>query len=74
MKRFMREQTRSAGSGGNTDDGAAQKLGGRELRALGKLMPGEEEVAENPRAVVQCCVSQRGRTHDRQSDRGLKQG
>ncbi len=27
-----------------------KKLGGRQLRALGKLMPGEEEVAENPRA------------------------
>ncbi|CNU14445.1 S-adenosyl-methyltransferase MraW [Salmonella enterica subsp. enterica serovar Bovismorbificans] len=27
-----------------------KKLGGRELRALGKLMPGEKEVAENPRA------------------------
>ncbi|MDI8993213.1 Rpn family recombination-promoting nuclease/putative transposase, partial [Salmonella enterica subsp. enterica serovar Anatum] len=31
-------------------DAQLKKLGGRELRALGKLMPGEKEVAENPRA------------------------
>ncbi|WP_065337072.1 16S rRNA (cytosine(1402)-N(4))-methyltransferase, partial [Salmonella enterica] len=27
-----------------------KKLGGRALRAFGKLMPGEKEVADNPRA------------------------
>ncbi len=51
VKRFMREQSRVRRCRRIADDGsAAQKLGGRELRALGKLMPGEKEVAENPRA------------------------
>ncbi len=39
-------------------------MGGRQLRALGKLMPGEEEVARTLVPVVQFCVLQRGRTHD----------
>jgi 16S rRNA (cytosine1402-N4)-methyltransferase len=74
VKRFMREQSRGpqVPAGLPMTEEQLRKLGGRQLRALGKLMPGEEEVAENPR-VVQCCVLQRGRTHDRQSDRDPKQ-
>ncbi|SUY03045.1 S-adenosyl-methyltransferase MraW [Citrobacter koseri] len=52
VKRFMREQSRGpqVPAGLPMTEEQLKKLGGRELRALGKLMPGEEEVAENPRA------------------------
>ena len=52
VKRFMREQSRGpqVPAGIPMTESQLKKLGGRELRALGKLMPGEEEVAENPRA------------------------
>ncbi|EJR9844919.1 16S rRNA (cytosine(1402)-N(4))-methyltransferase RsmH [Cronobacter sakazakii] len=52
VKRFMREQSRGpqVPAGLPMTEAQLQKLGGRELRALGKLMPGEAEVAENPRA------------------------
>ena len=52
VKRFMREQSRGpqVPAGIPMTEAQLKKLGGRELRALGKLMPGEEEVAENPRA------------------------
>ncbi|MDI8746192.1 hypothetical protein MJM83_29100, partial [Salmonella enterica subsp. enterica serovar Montevideo] len=41
---------RLTGAGLPMTEAQLKKLGGRELRALGKLMPGEKEVAENPRA------------------------
>ena len=49
---FMREQSRGpqVPAGIPMTEAQIKKLGGRELRALGKMMPGEEEVAENPRA------------------------
>ncbi|MDU4171057.1 MAG: 16S rRNA (cytosine(1402)-N(4))-methyltransferase RsmH [Citrobacter freundii] len=52
VKRFMREQSRGpqVPAGIPMTEAQIKKLGGRELRALGKMMPGEEEVAENPRA------------------------
>ena len=52
VKRFMREQSRGpqVPAGLPMTEEQLRKLGGRQLRALGKLMPGEEEVAENPRA------------------------
>jgi len=52
VKRFMREQSRGpqVPAGLPMTEAQLNKLGGRHLRALGKLMPGEEEVAENPRA------------------------
>ena len=52
VKRFMREQSRGpqVPAGLPMTEEQLKKLGGRELRALGKLMPGEKEVAENPRA------------------------
>ncbi|WP_312311173.1 16S rRNA (cytosine(1402)-N(4))-methyltransferase RsmH [Atlantibacter sp.] len=52
VKRFMREQSRGpqVPAGIPMTEAQLNKLGGRQLRALGKLMPGEEEVAENPRA------------------------
>lgn len=52
VKRFMREQSRGpqVPAGLPMTEAQLKKLGGRELRALGKLMPGEKEVAENPRA------------------------
>jgi acetolactate synthase, small subunit len=48
----MREQSRGpqVPAGLPMTEEQLRKLGGRQLRALGKLMPGEEEVAENPRA------------------------
>ncbi|MDU6108626.1 MAG: 16S rRNA (cytosine(1402)-N(4))-methyltransferase RsmH [Klebsiella pneumoniae] len=48
----LREQSRGpqVPAGIPMTEAQLKKLGGRELRALGKLMPGEEEVAENPRA------------------------
>ncbi len=50
MKRFMRENSRGpqVPAGLPMTEEQLKKLGGRQLRALGKLMPGEEEVAENP--------------------------
>ena len=52
VNRFMREQSRGpqVPAGLPMTEEQLRKLGGRQLRALGKLMPGEEEVAENPRA------------------------
>ena len=52
VKRFMRENSRGpqVPAGLPMTEEQLKKLGGRQLRALGKLMPGEEEVAENPRA------------------------
>ena len=52
VKRFMREQSRGpqVPAGLPMTEEQLRKLGGRQLRALGKLMPGEEEVADNPRA------------------------
>ncbi|MDU1365944.1 MAG: 16S rRNA (cytosine(1402)-N(4))-methyltransferase RsmH [Klebsiella michiganensis] len=52
LSRFMREQSRGpqVPAGLPMTEEQLKKLGGRELRALGKLMPGEKEVAENPRA------------------------
>ena len=52
VKRFMREQSRGpqVPAGLPMTEEQLRKLGGRQLRALGKLMPGEEEVAQNPRA------------------------
>ena len=52
VKRFMREQIRGPQVPAWLPMTEAQlnKLGVRHLRALGKLMTGEEEVAENPRA------------------------
>lgn len=49
---LMREQSRGpqVPAGLPMTEAQLKKLGGRELRALGKLMPGEKEVAENPRA------------------------
>lgn len=52
VKRFMRENSRGpqVPAGLPMTEAQLNKLGGRQLKALGKLMPGEEEVAENPRA------------------------
>ena len=52
VKRFMRENSRGpqVPAGLPMTEAQLSKLGGRQLKALGKLMPGEEEVAENPRA------------------------
>ena len=52
VKRFMREQSRGpqVPAGLPMTEEQLKKLGGRQLRALGKLMPGEAEVDENPRA------------------------
>ena len=52
VKRFMREQSRGpqVPAGLPMTEAQLQKLGGRHLKALGKMMPGEAEVAENPRA------------------------
>ncbi|WP_437610377.1 16S rRNA (cytosine(1402)-N(4))-methyltransferase RsmH [Erwinia sp. V71] len=52
VKRFMREQSRGpqVPAGIPMTEAQLQKLGGRQLKALGKMMPGEAEVAENPRA------------------------
>ena len=52
VKRFMRENSRGpqVPAGLPMTEEQLKRLGGRQLRALGKLMPGEEEVAENPRA------------------------
>ncbi|SQA97462.1 Ribosomal RNA small subunit methyltransferase H [Cedecea neteri] len=52
VKRFMREKSRGpqVPAGIPMTEMQLNKLGGRQLKALGKMMPGEEEVAENPRA------------------------
>ncbi len=52
VKRFMREQSRGpqVPAGIPMTEAQLNKLGGRHLKALGKMMPGEAEVAENPRA------------------------
>lgn len=52
VKRFMRENSRGpqVPAGIPMTEAQLSKLGGRQLKALGKLMPGEAEVAENTRA------------------------
>ncbi len=52
VKRFMRENSRGpqVPAGLPVTEEQLSKLGGRQLKALGKMMPGEAEVAENPRA------------------------
>lgn len=52
VKRFMREQSRGpqVPAGLPVTEAQLRQLGGRQLKALGKMMPGEAEVAENPRA------------------------
>lgn len=52
VKRFMREQSRGpqVPAGLPVTEEQLSQLGGRQLKALGKMMPGEAEVAENPRA------------------------
>lgn len=52
VKRFMREQSRGPQipHGLPMTEAQLSLLGGRQLKALGKMMPGESEVADNPRA------------------------
>ena len=52
VKRFMRTHSRGVQvpAGVPMTEAQIQALGGRELRSLGKLVPGSAEVAENPRA------------------------
>lgn len=52
VKRFMRDQSRGpqVPSGIPMTESQLKALGGRELKTLGKLIPGEAEVNENPRA------------------------
>ncbi|WP_075182236.1 16S rRNA (cytosine(1402)-N(4))-methyltransferase RsmH [Pantoea sp. 1.19] len=52
VKRFMREQTRGPQlpAGIPLTEAEISRRGGRTLKALGKMMPGEREVADNPRA------------------------
>ncbi|MFB5744335.1 16S rRNA (cytosine(1402)-N(4))-methyltransferase RsmH [Cedecea sp. S5-13] len=52
VKRFMREKSRGpqVPAGIPMTEAQLNKLGGRQLKAIGKMMPGEDEVAENPRA------------------------
>ena len=52
VKRFMRDQSRGpqVPAGIPMTESQLKALGGRELKTLGKLIPGEAEVAENPRA------------------------
>ncbi|TNV19221.1 16S rRNA (cytosine(1402)-N(4))-methyltransferase RsmH [Buttiauxella sp. B2] len=52
VKRFMRENTRGpqVPAGIPMTEAQLNKLGGRYLKSIGKMMPGDEEVAENPRA------------------------
>ena len=75
VKRFMRENSRGpqVPAGLPMTEEQLKKLGGRQLRALGKLMPGEEGWLRTLVPVVQFCVLQRGRMHDQQSDRSSKQ-
>ncbi|GAA3912260.1 16S rRNA (cytosine(1402)-N(4))-methyltransferase RsmH [Gibbsiella dentisursi] len=52
VKRFMRHHSRGAQvpAGLPLTEAQLRELGGRTLKALGKMMPSEVEVAENPRA------------------------
>ncbi|WP_277966317.1 16S rRNA (cytosine(1402)-N(4))-methyltransferase RsmH [Pantoea trifolii] len=52
VKRFMRDQSRGpqVPAGIPMNESQLKALGGRELKTLGKLIPGEAEVNENPRA------------------------
>lgn len=52
VKRFIREQSRGAQvpAGLPLTEAQIRALGGRELKSLGKLVPDEQEIAENPRA------------------------
>lgn len=52
VKRFMRHHSRGAQvpAGLPLTEAQLRELGGRTLKALGKMMPSEAEVAENPRA------------------------
>lgn len=52
VKRFMRDQSRGpqVPAGIPMTESQLKALGGRELKTLGKLIPGEAEVGENPRA------------------------
>ncbi|AUX73689.1 16S rRNA (cytosine(1402)-N(4))-methyltransferase RsmH [Erwinia pyrifoliae] len=52
VKRFMREQSRGpqVPHGLPMTEAQLSSMGGRQLKALGKMMPGESEVADNPRA------------------------
>ncbi|ERK12390.1 MAG: 16S rRNA (cytosine(1402)-N(4))-methyltransferase RsmH [Pantoea sp.] len=52
VKRFMRDQSRGpqVPAGIPMTETQLKALGGRELKTLGKLVPGEAEVADNPRA------------------------
>ncbi|WP_313690402.1 MULTISPECIES: 16S rRNA (cytosine(1402)-N(4))-methyltransferase RsmH [unclassified Pantoea] len=52
VKRFMRDQSRGpqVPAGIPMTETQLKALGGRELKTLGKLVPGDAEVAENPRA------------------------
>lgn len=52
VKRFMRDQSRGpqVPAGLPMTEQQLRALGGRELKLLGKLSPGDAEVAENPRA------------------------
>jgi 16S rRNA (cytosine1402-N4)-methyltransferase len=52
VKRFMRDQSRGpqVPAGIPMTEAQLKALGGRELKTLGKLIPGEAEVSENPRA------------------------
>jgi len=52
VKRFMREQSRGpqVPHGLPMTEAQLSQLGGRQLKALGKMMPGGAEVEQNPRA------------------------
>ena len=52
VKRFMRDQSRGpqVPAGIPMTESQLKALGGRELKTMGKLIPGEAEVRENPRA------------------------
>ncbi|ORM70566.1 16S rRNA (cytosine(1402)-N(4))-methyltransferase RsmH [Pantoea rwandensis] len=52
VKRFMRDQSRGpqVPAGIPMTESQLKALGGRDLKTLGKLIPGETEVNENPRA------------------------
>ncbi|MDF7661305.1 16S rRNA (cytosine(1402)-N(4))-methyltransferase RsmH [Erwiniaceae bacterium L1_54_6] len=52
VKRFMRDQSRGpqVPAGIPMTETQLKALGGRDLKTLGKLVPGEAEVADNPRA------------------------
>ncbi|MGV3345391.1 16S rRNA (cytosine(1402)-N(4))-methyltransferase RsmH [Enterobacteriaceae bacterium LUAb1] len=52
VKRFMREQSRGPQlpAGIPLTETEISRRGGRHLKLLGKMMPGEQEVADNPRA------------------------